>query len=75
MMEYDYGADLITVDDAFEAMRVFLEAYWKRGQATSSDIAVLLGSLNRDREAGVAPLDPAQWHDWIDAVRIATQSR
>ncbi|WP_200945629.1 hypothetical protein [Methylobacterium sp. Leaf456] len=62
------GSDPITVDDAFEAMRVFLEAYWNRGDAKSDDIAVLLGSLNRNREAGIGPLDPAQWEDWLDAV-------
>ncbi|WP_342149165.1 hypothetical protein [Methylorubrum sp. SB2] len=67
-------ADLITVDDAFEAMRVFLEAYWRRGDACSDDIAVLLGFLNRNREASILPLDPAQYEDWLDAVSVVVNA-
>jgi hypothetical protein len=50
---------------AFDAMRAFIEAYWERGGKQSDDIAVLLGSLNRDNGP---PLDPAQWHDWLIVV-------
>lgn len=64
------GAPLHTLDElqAFDAMQDFLEAYWERGGRQSDDIAVLLGSLNRDRQGNHAPLDLAQWFDWRNAV-------
>ncbi len=43
----------------FEALKLFLEAYWERGGRTSDDIAVLLSNLD---------IDPAQRSDWADAV-------
>ena len=46
----------------FEAMKLFLEAYWDRGGRTSNDVAVLLGSLD---------VDPAQRSDWTTAVSRA----
>ena len=58
----------LTELEAYDAMRAFLEAYWERGLKTSDDIAVLLGSVDRGVDRG-APLDPAQWHDWREAVR------
>ena len=60
----------IDTDTAFEAMRIFLEAYWHRGGRGSDDIANLLGSLNR-AERGQIPLDPAMWSDWLQAVQGA----
>jgi hypothetical protein len=56
----------LTELEAYDAMHAFLEAYWERGLKTSDDIAVLLGSTQRLRDGG--PLDPAQWHDWRNAV-------
>ena len=53
---------------AFDAMRAFLEAYWERGGKASDDLAVLLGSLNRNAWANEMPFDPAQWSDWRSAV-------
>jgi len=61
--------------EAFDAMRVFLEAYWRRGGAASDDIAVLLGNINRDDWADRGPLDPAQWSDWLNAVAIVAEAR
>lgn len=60
----------INTDTAFEAMRIFLEAYWERGGYGSDDIASLLGSLNRTG-TGQFPLDPAMWSDWVQAVETA----
>ncbi len=64
------GAPLRTVDEltAFDVMRTFLEAYWERGDKQSDDIAVLLGSLNRDSWENGMPLDQALWDDWRAAV-------
>jgi hypothetical protein len=60
---------------AFDAMREFLEAYWERGGKASDDIAVLLGSLNRDVWANHMPLDRAMWEDWREAVSAVTVAR
>ena len=60
--------ELPTLDalEAFDAMRVFLEAYWERGERSSEELRLLLSRLERD--ASIRPdggtLDPAQWDDW-----------
>ncbi len=64
----------ISLDD-FDAMRRFLEIYWERGGKASDDIAVLLGSLNRDEGSQSLPLDAAMWEDWLDAVSGSAPSR
>ncbi len=64
-----YG--MVSHIDAFDGMRKFLEAYWERGGKTSDDLAILLGSLNRDESTQSLPLDPAMWEDWLSAVREA----
>lgn len=56
---------------AFDAMRLFLEAYWERGDRQSDDLAVLLGSLQPLGTDGM-PLDQALWSDWIYAVARAS---
>ena len=58
----------ICLIDAFDSMRRFLEAYWERGGRQSDDIAILLGSLNRDEAIQSLPLDAAMWDDWLAAV-------
>jgi hypothetical protein len=58
----------LTELEAYDAMLAFLEAYWKRGGGASDDLAVLLGSINRNIWADLGPGDPAQWNDWMDAV-------
>jgi hypothetical protein len=57
----------IDVSVAYDAMLVFLEAYWERGDRKSDDIAVLLGGLQRLERDGV-PVDQAMWNDWLEAV-------
>jgi hypothetical protein len=63
----------LTELEAYDAMCVFLEAYWERGGKASDDIAVLLGSMQRLRDG--RPLDPAQWDDWRDAVERVVKRR
>lgn len=53
---------------AFDAMRLFLEAYWERGGKQSDDLAVLLGNLDRGAWANGMPMDRAQWDDFRNAV-------
>jgi|GEM_PF-2223701 hypothetical protein len=57
----------ITVVNAFDAMRRFLEIYWESGGRLSEDIAMLLSSLDRNEENNALPVDAALWHDWIKA--------
>jgi hypothetical protein len=63
----------LTELEAYDAMRVFLEAYWERGGKASDDIAVLLGSTQRLRDG--PPLDPAQWGDWRDAIESVVKRK
>lgn len=58
--------------EAFDAMRLYLEGYWRRGGKGADDLAVLLGSINR---SDGAPLDVAQWDDWLDAVSKVRRER
>lgn len=58
----------LTELEAFDAMIKFLDAYWRRGNGESDDIAVLLGNISRDTWASRRPLDIAQWEDWLDAI-------
>lgn len=55
---------------AFDAMRLFLEAYWERGGKQSDDLATLLGNLDREIWANSMPGDPAQWSDFRKAVSV-----
>jgi len=56
----------LTEADAYDAMLVFLAAYWERRGKQSEDLGVLLGSTQRLGDGGT--LDPARWHDWRRAV-------
>lgn len=62
----------LTTDEAYRAMKVFLEAYWVGGGRTDEQIAILLGGM-----AGGAgeTADPAMWTDWIEAVSAVTGFR
>jgi len=62
----------LTELEGYDAARAFLEAYWLRGEKQSDDIAVLLGSMYRDDRG---PLDPAQWHDWRNAVASVVEHK
>jgi hypothetical protein len=72
MSDTNYPGDetpRLSAREAFDAARHFLEAYWERGLRSSEDIAVLLSSMNGEMTRDGRPLDPAQWTDWLDAVR------
>jgi hypothetical protein len=57
----------LTEIEAYDSMRVFLEAYWERGLRQSDEIGGLLGALAPLVDGSSA--DPAQWYDWLFAVR------
>ena len=60
----------LTLDElmAFDAMRAFLETYWKRGLKEDERLAALLSNLNRSVWSDGSPGDPAMWSDWKKAV-------
>jgi hypothetical protein len=54
---------------AFEAMRRFLENYRARGDR---EVGILLGDIGNELWADGSTNDPAQWHDWLQAVKETT---
>lgn len=56
---------------AFNAMRSFLEMYWRRGR--SEEIAMLLGSLAIQQDG--KPADPALWNDWMQSVEFCLRAK
>jgi len=61
---------MLTEDEAFDAMRHFLAAFWQRGGSDpNSDLVDLLSWTGRDAWDDGSTNDPAQWHDWLAAVR------
>jgi len=63
----------LTEREAYEAMLAFLDAYWKRGQKRSDELATLLGSAAMNSDG--APLDPALWSDWVNAVETVRREK
>ena len=61
---------MLTERDAFEAMRYFLTEFWKRGGSEAgSDLARLLDWTGTGDWTDGSTNDPAQWSDWLAAVR------
>ena len=63
MMQSD---EKITLAEAYDAMRIFLETFWRRLDKPQEEIAFLLAGL---KWADGAPVDPAMWQDWLAAVQ------
>jgi hypothetical protein len=63
--------DSLTITEGFRAMLVFLDRYYERGGSQSEDIAALLSGISQTLWADGSTNDPAQWQDWLDAVRAA----
>lgn len=64
------GADVpsLTVSQAFDAMRHFLEAFWERGSRSSEGVGFLLSATDASMTSDGGPIDRAQWSDWLEAV-------
>ena len=56
--------DRLTLQQAFEAMGLFLEGFYERTK--SDDVGGLLGDLILLEDGSTA--DPAAWNDWIKYV-------
>jgi hypothetical protein len=59
------AADMLTVREAFDAVRVFLELCWQRQDRPVEEIAFILGGT---KWADGSPVDPTLWEDWLVAV-------
>jgi hypothetical protein len=58
---------LLSPQEAFTAMRRFLEAYYTR-TGESGELASVLSDL-QPLPSDALPADPAAWEDWLAAVR------
>jgi hypothetical protein len=65
------ATDTITVIEGYDAMRIFLEAVWRRHDKPIEEIAFLLRSL---KWADGSPVDPTMWQDWLAAVQIVVSA-
>lgn len=67
----------LTALEAFDAMRVFLERYWKDGGEGEDQIRRLLSALNRDRRIWPdgGPADPAMWPQWLRALETISNGQ
>lgn len=61
---------MLTEREAFEAMRYFLAEFWKRsGSQSDSELVDILSWTAMDVWEDGGTADPAQWDDWMTAVR------
>ena len=71
MSDPEYPGDdtpRLTVSEAFDAMRLFLEAFWERGSRSSEGVGFLLSAMDGSMTRDGGPMDLAQWSDWLEAV-------
>jgi hypothetical protein len=62
--------DTITLAEAYDAMRIFVETVWRRLDKPQEEIAFLLAGL---KWADGAPVEPAMWQDWLAAAQSVKQ--
>ena len=62
------ATDIITVVEGYDAIRIFLEANWRRHGTITGEIELLIGGL---KWADGTPVDPTMWEDWLAAVQTA----
>lgn len=60
---------MLTTDEAYQAMKAFLDAYWEEGGRTDDQIAILLSGM-AGGQGQIA--DPGMWGDWIKAIESTT---
>lgn len=79
----DPGRHSLNELEAFDAMRIFLEAFWRREGCESDEIRELVGWMDRvaaqrgkqpSHEAQSLP-EIAQWEDWLDAIEAMKATR
>jgi hypothetical protein len=65
------ATDTITVIEGYDAVRLFLEAVWRRHGKCAEEIELIVGGA---RWADGAPVDPAMWQDWLAAVELLARN-
>ena len=60
----------ITVVEGYDAMRIFLEANWRRHG--TGEIELLIAGL---KWADGTPINPTMWEDWLAAVQMVCAGR
>lgn len=63
----------ISPEQAFAAMIVFLDEYYRRTNGTAA-LADVLGDIQTLPDDGM-PADPAAWQDWLSAIRAVVSER
>ncbi len=58
--------DTITLIEAYDAMRIFVETVWRRMDKPQEEVAFLLAGL---KWADGSPVDPAMWRNWLAAAQ------
>jgi hypothetical protein len=61
-------SERITVEDAFKAMIIYLDRYYDRGKGADT-LGDVLSAISQTIWDDGSPNDPAQWEDWLDAVK------
>jgi hypothetical protein len=63
--------DTITLAEAYNAVRIFVETAWRRLDKPQEEIALLLAGL---KWVDGSPVDPAMWQDWLAAAQDVKQA-
>jgi hypothetical protein len=66
------ATDTVTLIEAYDAMRIFLETVSLRLGKTGEEIDFIVGNL---KWADGSPVDPTMWQDWLAAVHITCGCR
>ncbi len=61
---------ILSAEQAFQAMAQFLEQYYDR-VGKKAELAVVLSEMQIMPDG--RPADPAAWEDWLDAVRAVLE--
>jgi len=61
---------ILSTEQAFQAMAQFLEQYYDR-VGKKAELAVVLSDMQIMPDG--RPADPAAWEDWLDAVRAVLE--
>jgi hypothetical protein len=63
-----FAEEKVSVKDAYIAAFRFLTAYWERDGQPNDSVSRLLSWMQPVGSSG-QPVDPAMWHDWIEAIK------
>jgi len=65
----DNGKKMVSVEEAFVAMRIFIKEYWEMRGSSPGELGDLLANIVPLRDGG--PADPASWMDWLESIEKA----